>query len=62
LIAEGDPPPLDLLVDRCKGAKVTSATMRMWLQEIYVGAYGCDPHDDRLDAMLEGHEDGLVLS
>jgi ribosomal protein S18 acetylase RimI-like enzyme len=62
LIAEGAPPPLDLLVDGHEGAAVTSAEVRLWLRHIYVGAYDCHSGDPRIDLMLKGHEAGLTLS
>lgn len=61
LIAEGTPPPLDLLIDGHEGAAVTSAEVRAWLQDIYVGAYNCNLNDPRLDLMLKGHATGLAL-
>ena len=62
LVAEGDPPPLDLMVDGYEGAALTSGAVREWLQDLYVGAYGCSANDPRLNIMLTGHEAGFELT
>ena len=46
------PPPLILLVDGYAGEDLPSAELRAWLQDIYMGAYGCDAVDPRLELML----------
>jgi GNAT superfamily N-acetyltransferase len=55
LTAGGDPPSMDLLLDGFQGVAISRATVRDWLEDIYVGAYGCAADDPRLDQML-GHD------
>ena len=52
LSVEGTPPPLDLLVDGVAGAAISRATLRQWLDDVYVKAYNCAADDPRLDQTL----------
>ena len=49
LSVEGTPPSLDLLVDEFEDATISRATVRNWLEDVYVGAYDCAADAPRLD-------------